>query len=152
MVNHQRNVRKCREAICEIHEDSCQTFHQLFHMAGVSNGICQEILMENFSTHHIAAKLVSFLSPGTHNQKCLDVCLKFGEMANSGQTFIFRIITQDEVWIYDYNLETKQQPSQWKCCNHQDQGRCSRSGMQQKHAHYFIPCQKNLLIQALGEF
>jgi histone-lysine N-methyltransferase SETMAR len=34
--------------------------------------------------------------------------------ANKEQTFISRIITGDESWIYGYDPETKQQLSQWK--------------------------------------
>jgi hypothetical protein len=42
------------------------------------------------------------------------MCLELREKANEDPTFISRIITSDESWIYGYDPETKQQSSQWK--------------------------------------
>jgi hypothetical protein len=43
-----------------------------------------------------------------------NMCLELREKANEDPTFISRIITGDESWIYGYDPETKQQSSQWK--------------------------------------
>jgi hypothetical protein len=42
------------------------------------------------------------------------MCLELWERANKDPAFISRIITGDKSWIYGYDPETKQQPSQWK--------------------------------------
>jgi hypothetical protein len=49
------NVEKIRELI---HEDHCGTIHVLADTAGISNGVCQEMLTENSNMHHIAAEFV----------------------------------------------------------------------------------------------
>jgi hypothetical protein len=49
------NVEKIRELI---HEDCHQTIHELVDTAGISYGVCQEILTENLNMRRIAAKFV----------------------------------------------------------------------------------------------
>jgi hypothetical protein len=46
-----------------------------------------------------------------------------------------RIITVDEIWIYSYVPETKQQSSQWKVQTHRDQIGEKQS---HEHAHNFL--------------
>jgi hypothetical protein len=62
----------------------------------ISYGVCQEILTENL------------------NMRCKRVCLELREKASKEPTFISRIITGDESWIYDYDPEPKQHLSLWK--------------------------------------
>jgi hypothetical protein len=47
-------------------------------------------------------------------QRRLSVYLVLRDKDDEDPTFISRIITSDENWIYDYDPETKQQSSQWK--------------------------------------
>jgi hypothetical protein len=49
------NVAKIRELI---HEDRCRTIHELADTAGISYGVCQEILTETLNMHCTAAKFV----------------------------------------------------------------------------------------------
>jgi hypothetical protein len=39
-----------------IHEDYCQTIHELEDTVGISNRVCYEILTEFLNMHHSAAK------------------------------------------------------------------------------------------------
>jgi hypothetical protein len=41
-----------------IHEDHHQTIHELAHSAGISYGVCQEVLTENLNMCNIAVKYV----------------------------------------------------------------------------------------------
>jgi hypothetical protein len=45
------NVEKIRELI---HEDRRRTIHEFAYTVGISYGVCQEILTENFNMRHIA--------------------------------------------------------------------------------------------------
>jgi hypothetical protein len=47
-------------------------------------------------------------------QQSINACLELGKKANEDPTFISRTIMKDESCIYSYDLETKQQSSQWK--------------------------------------
>jgi hypothetical protein len=64
----------------------------------------------------IAAKFVPRLLTNDQKQLRVNVCIELREKANEDPSFmsISWIITGDESWIYGYDPETKQQPSQWK--------------------------------------
>jgi hypothetical protein len=49
------NVEKIQEFI---HEDRYQTICEIPDTAGISCGVCHEILTENFDMHRISAKFV----------------------------------------------------------------------------------------------
>lgn len=36
------------------------------------------------------------------------------DRANSDPTFMERIIISDETWVYEYNMQSSQQSSEWK--------------------------------------
>jgi hypothetical protein len=76
---------------------------------GINYGVCQEILTENLHMRRIVAKFIPRLSTNDHKQRHLNVCLELREKPNEDPTFISRIITGDESWIYGYDPETKQQ-------------------------------------------
>jgi hypothetical protein len=57
----------------------------------------------------IAAKFVPRLLTNDQKQRCVNVCLELRQKANEDPTFISRIVTGDESWIYGYDPETKQQ-------------------------------------------
>jgi hypothetical protein len=107
------NVEKIRELI---QEDCRRTIHELADTVGISYGVCQEILLvtENLNRRHIAAKFVPQFLTNDQKQRHVNVCLEPREKANEDPTFISRIITGDESWIYGYDPETKQQSSMWK--------------------------------------
>lgn len=105
------NIEKIRQLI---HEDRRRTIREICDMVGIGYGICQAILTENLNMHRIAAKFVPRLLTFDQKQRRLDVCQELRDTANGDPTFISRIITGDESWVYGYDPETKQQSSQWK--------------------------------------
>jgi histone-lysine N-methyltransferase SETMAR len=62
----------------------------------------------------VAVKFVPWILTNDQKQRRVNVRLEVREKANEDTTFISRIITGDESWIYSYDPETKQQSSQWK--------------------------------------
>jgi hypothetical protein len=50
-------------------------------------------------------------------QQCVNICKELHQIASDDATFLSRVITVDESWIYGYDPETKQQASQWKSPN-----------------------------------
>jgi hypothetical protein len=101
------NVEKIWELI---HEDRRRTIHELAATAGISYGVCQEILTENLNMRPIAAMFVPWLLTYDQKQRHVNICLELWEKANEDPTFISRIMTGDKSWIYGYDSETKQQP------------------------------------------
>jgi hypothetical protein len=63
----------------------------------------------------IAAKLFSDSLTNDHQkQRRVNVCLEIQEKAKENPTFMSRIVTDDKIWIYGYDPETKQHSLQWK--------------------------------------
>jgi hypothetical protein len=95
------NVEKIRKLV---HEDCCQSIRELTDTAGISYGVCQEILTENMNMHLTAMKFVPRLLTNDQN-----MCLELQEKANEDPTLISRIIMDDKSWIYGCDPETKPQ-------------------------------------------
>jgi hypothetical protein len=115
----------------------------------ISYGVYQEILTENLNMRRIAAKFVPRLLTNDQKQRRVNVCLELREKPNEDQTFISRIITGDEIGIYGYDPEKKQQSSLWKSpqspkCNNRrcerapSQKKRGRSGVQQRACSLFF--------------
>jgi len=62
----------------------------------------------------IAAKFVSRLLNNEQRDHRVQVCTELQNAVRHDPNFPSRVITGDESWLYDYDLETKQQSSQWK--------------------------------------
>jgi hypothetical protein len=64
------NVEKIWELI---HNDHCQTIHELADTTGISYGVCQEILTENLNMCHIVVKFVPWLLTNDQKQRRVNV-------------------------------------------------------------------------------
>jgi len=81
---------------------------------GIGYGTCQRILTEELGMHHVAAKFVPRILTADQKHQRVNVCTELRQFASDDETFLSRVITGDESWIYGYHPETKQQSSQWK--------------------------------------
>jgi hypothetical protein len=86
-------------------------------MQEVANGVgilktsCHEILTENFGMQCVAAKFGPGLLTDEQKHKRLQVSQALFDRANTDENFLKNIITGDETWVYDYDVETKAQSS-----------------------------------------
>ena len=79
---------------------------------GISTSSVQSILTENLNLQKVFAKFVpKLLTKQQKEWKFLRTC---SDLANHDPEFIKTIVTGDETWVYNYDLETKFQSSQWK--------------------------------------
>ena len=62
----------------------------------------------------IAAKFVPRLLNNDQWDHRVQVCTELQKAVRHDPNFLSRVITGDESWLYNYDLETKQQSSQWK--------------------------------------
>jgi len=81
---------------------------------GISYGTCQRVLTEELGMHHVAAKFVPRILTADQKQQHVNVCTELCQLASDDETFLSRVITCDECWVYSYDPETKQKSSQWK--------------------------------------
>ena len=97
-----------------VQEDRRTTISELADQLQVSFGSVQSILTSSLGMHRVAAKFVPRLL--THDQKQfrIEICQDLLQQSHADPTFLSRLITGDETWVYGYDPETKQQSSQWK--------------------------------------
>ena len=104
-------IAKVHEVILE---DGRQTTHNVCNRDGLSYGSCKCILVDELNMRRIAAKFVPHLFNNEHRDHRVQVCTKLQNAVRHDPNFLSRVITGDESWLYDYDLETKQQSLQWK--------------------------------------
>jgi hypothetical protein len=63
------------------------------------------------SMYRVADKFVPRILTAEQKQQRVDVCTELRQLASDDETFLSRVITGDESWVYGYDPETKQQPS-----------------------------------------
>ena len=73
---------------------------------GVGYGTCQRVLMEELGMHRVAAKFVSRILTADQKQQRFSVCTERCQLASDDETFLARVITVDESWVYGYDPET----------------------------------------------
>jgi hypothetical protein len=105
------NIEKVREAV---HEDRRQSIQDIANAVGISYGSCKSILTENFNMRRVAAKFVPCLLTQDQKNRRLEVCHDLKKLVEDDPDFLSKVITGDETWIYGYDPETIQQPSQWQ--------------------------------------
>ena len=92
---------------------------------GIGYGTCQRVLTEELGMHCVAAKFVHRILTADQKQQRV-VCTELRQLASDDETFLSRVITGDESWVYGYDPETKQQSPSGKIPRHQGQKRPDR--------------------------
>jgi len=106
-----KNVETFRQLV---HEDRRRTIKDIATIVNVSYGTVQTILTCDLNMHRIAAKFVPRLLTPEQKEHRVAICQELCQCAVDDPTFMSRVITGDESWVYGYDPETKQQSSQWK--------------------------------------
>jgi len=96
-----------------IRQDRHRTIRDIAEEMEVGYGTCQWVLTEELGIHHVAAKFVPRILTADQKQQRV-VCTELRQLASDDETFLSRVITGDESWVYGYDPETKRQSSQWK--------------------------------------
>jgi len=88
--------------------------HNIAEKLGIGRGTCQQVLTEELGMHHVTTNFVPRILTADHKQQHVNICTEICQLASNDETFLSRVITGDESWVYSYDPETKQQSSQWK--------------------------------------
>jgi hypothetical protein len=73
-----------------------------------------------------AAKFVPRILTADQKQQRVNVCTELLQLASDDETFLSRVITGDESWVYGYDPETKRHHPSGKTPSHQGQKRPDR--------------------------
>jgi len=111
MSSTPKNVETIRRLM---HEDRRRTIKDIATIVNVSCGTVQTILTCDLNMHRIAAKFVPRLLTAEQIQHRVAICQELHQHAMDDPSFMSRVITGDESWVYGYDPETEQQSSQWK--------------------------------------
>ena len=83
-----------------IHEDQCWNIQDLDDEMGIDYGTLQRILLHESGLHCVSVKFVPRILSFEHKEQCVAVCRELCQVLSKNQTFLFRLITGGESWIY----------------------------------------------------
>ena len=69
---------------------------------------------EDLGMWKVCAKMVPRLLNDHQRERHMQICQDIVERLQNEPDLLRRVITGDEMWIFEYHLETKRQGSQWK--------------------------------------
>jgi len=96
------NIKKVKEIVLENRNSSLR---EISHELKMSHESVRSILINNLNMRRVAARLVpkdlNFLQKRYREQVSLDML----DRCNSDPTFMKRIITGDETWVYEYDMQ-----------------------------------------------
>ena len=95
-----------------IRQDRRLTIRDIAEEMGVGYGTYQQVLTEELGMHRVAAKFVPRILTANQKQQRVNICTELRQLASNDETFLSRVITGHESWVYGYEPETKQQSSQ----------------------------------------
>jgi len=97
-----------------VHEDHQRTIKDIAAIVNVSYGTVQTIFTCDLNMHRVAANFVPRLLTPKQKEHHVAICQDLHQHALDDPSFMSRVITGDESWVYGYDPETKQQSLQWK--------------------------------------
>jgi histone-lysine N-methyltransferase SETMAR len=122
-----------------IRQDRRLTIRDIAEEVKVGYGTCQRVLTEELGMHRVAAKFVPRILTADQKQQRVNICTELRQLAFNDETFLCRVITGDESWVYGYDPETKRQSSQWKSPTSPRPKKGQTGEKQsQEHDHHFI--------------
>jgi hypothetical protein len=80
---------------------------------GISIGSCHQILTEELQMPRVSAKFVPRLLTDAQKENHVEISEELLANANGNENFLKNIITEDETWVYGYDVETKMHSLQW---------------------------------------
>jgi len=89
------------------------TLHEVAKEVGICKSSCHQILANKLKMHHVAAKFILRLLTDAQKENLVTVSQERFDRSNADKNFLKNVITDDETWVYDCNVETKVQLLQW---------------------------------------
>ena len=93
---------------------SCKlTIREIAEELNIAYGSAQDILVNDLGLRRVAAKLVPKDLNFLQKRDRVDIAKDMLAKVDSDPSFIKRIITGDETWIYEYDTHCRHQASEW---------------------------------------
>ena len=98
-----------------VHGDRWLTVRMIADELEINRDSVWEIITEDLGMWKIYVKMVPKLLDDEQKERRVEVCQDILEHLQTEPDLLQRVITGDESWIFEYDLETKRQSLQWKC-------------------------------------
>lgn len=108
------NIAKVKEILVENRK---LTIRELADDLNIAYGSVQDIIVNDLDLRRVAAKLVPKDLNFMQKRDRVDIAKDMISKAQSDPTFIKRIITGDETWVYEYDTQSRHQASEWRAPN-----------------------------------
>jgi histone-lysine N-methyltransferase SETMAR len=89
------------------------TVREVSEEVSICKSSCHTILTEKLKMHRVGAKFVPRLLTEEQKQNRVTVSQELLDRSNNDEKFLKNVITDDETWVYGYDVERKVQSSQW---------------------------------------
>jgi hypothetical protein len=106
-----KNVETIRQLV---YEDCRRIIKDIVTIVNVSCGTVQTILTCDLNMCRVAANFVPSILTPEQKEHHVAICQELRQRAVDDPSFMLRVVTGDESWVYGYDPETEQQSSQWK--------------------------------------
>ena len=97
-----------------VHEGCRRTINDIAAIVSVSYGTVKTILTCDLNMQRVASKFVPRRLAPKQTERHVAIRQELRQCALDDPSFMSRVITGDESWVYGYDPETKQKSSQWK--------------------------------------
>ncbi|XP_043257532.1 protein GVQW3-like [Colletes gigas] len=114
IVSTDENIEKIKKMVIDNRRLSVR---EVAHEVEMSHMSVHNISTEVLAMRRVAARLVPKELNFLHKEHRKAVAEDMISRASSDFTFMKRIITDDETWVYEYNMQTSQQSSEYRLEN-----------------------------------
>ena len=112
MSRTEDNVERVKQIV---HGDRRLTVRMIADELEINRDSVWKIITEDLGMRKIRAKMTPKLLDDDQKERRVEVCQDILEHLQTEPDLPQRVITGDESWIFEYDLETKRQSLQWKC-------------------------------------
>ena len=105
------NIKKVQELV---RTNRHLTIRMMVDQLGIDKELDRSILVDNLGMRKVCAKMVPRLLLEDQKTCQLHVCQDILQQLQTDATLLEKVITGDELWIFEYDPETKRQSCQWK--------------------------------------
>nr|APL98288.1 putative DD34D transposase [Bactrocera tryoni] len=105
------NIKKVKDMVLENRQASVR---EMARELDISRESVRMILVDILGMKRVLARLVPIKLNFFQKEYRKQVSLDMLDRANSDPTFMESIITADETWVYEFDMQTSQQSSEWR--------------------------------------
>ena len=110
-VNEHKNIDEVKKIVLT---NRRITVREVVEGLNISVGSCHLIFTNNLGMRLVAAKFIQKLPNFDQEQHHINIAKELLDSLRNDLNLLQRVITDDQSWIYRYDVETKPQSSRWK--------------------------------------